>query len=54
MTLPLDIGPLYVILLIPAVAAVLLTFVPNYKLGAVINVLAAGATFAASSGVAHW
>ena len=48
MTLPLDIGPLYVILLIPAVAAVLLTFVPNYKLGAVINVLAAGATFAAS------
>ena len=48
MTLPFDAAPLYLILLIPAFSAVVLAFVPNYRLGAAINVLAAGATFAVS------
>ena len=48
MTLPFDLTPLDLVLLIPAFAVVVLAFVPNYRLGAVINVLAAGATFAAS------
>jgi hydrogenase-4 component F len=39
--------PLDLILLIPAAAVVLLAFVPNYRVGAVLNVLASGATFAA-------
>ena len=47
-TLPFDIAPLHPILLIPAIAVVVLAFVPNYRLGAAINVLAAGATFAVS------
>ncbi len=48
MTLPFDIAPLHLILLIPAFAVVVLAFVPHYRLGAAINVLAAGATFAVS------
>ncbi len=48
MTLPLDINPLHAILLIPAVAVVVLAFVPYYRLGAAINVIAAGLTFLAS------
>ena len=48
MTLPFDLTPLDLVLLIPAVAVVVLSFVPHYRLGAVINVLAAGATFAVS------
>jgi hydrogenase-4 component F len=47
-TLPFDAAPLHLILLIPAFSAVVLAFVPNYRLGAAINVLAAGATFAVS------
>ena len=48
MTLPFDLTPLDLVLLIPAFAVVVLAFVPHYRLGAVINVLAAGATFAVS------
>jgi hydrogenase-4 component F len=47
-TLPFDIAPLHAILLIPAVAVVVLIFVPYYRLGAAINVVAAGATFLVS------
>jgi hydrogenase-4 component F len=47
-TLPFEITPLYVVLLIPAFAVVLLALIPHYRLGAAINVIAAGATFAAS------
>src|SRR5262245_24487408 len=36
--------PLEAILLIPAVAVVVLLFVPSYQLGAAINVLASGST----------
>src|SRR5262245_15982352 len=39
--------PLDAILLIPAAAVVILALVPNYRLGAALNVLAAGLTFAA-------
>jgi hydrogenase-4 component F len=39
--------PLDLILLIPAAAVLLLAFVPNYRVGAALNVLASGATFAA-------
>jgi len=46
--LPLGLAPLHLMLLIPAVAVVILALVPNYRLGAAINVLAAGATFAVS------
>ena len=48
MTLPFDLTPLDLVLLIPAFAVVVLAFVPHYRLGAAINVLAAGATFAVS------
>ena len=49
MTLPFDIQPLYAILLIPAVACAVLALVPYYRLGAAINVMACGATFAVST-----
>ena len=39
--------PLQVVLLVPAVAVVLLACVPNYKVGAALNVLASGLAFAA-------
>jgi hydrogenase-4 component F len=42
------IEPLYAILWIPATAIVVLALVSNYRLGAVLNVLASGSTFAAS------
>jgi len=41
------IAPLDAILWIPAVAVVVLSFVPSYRLGAAVNVLASGLTFAA-------
>jgi hydrogenase-4 component F len=41
------IAPAHAILLIPALAVPLLALVPNYRLGAVLNVLASGLTFAA-------
>jgi hydrogenase-4 component F len=47
--LPLGLTPLHAMLLIPAAAAVLLAFVPSYRLGAGINILAAGLTFAVSA-----
>jgi len=37
--------PLHGILLVPAIAMVVLAFVPNYRLGAFLNMLAAGLTF---------
>ena len=40
-------APLFAILWIPAVAVVVLAFVPSYRLGAALNVLASGLTFAA-------
>src|ERR1041385_607533 len=43
--------PLLAVLLVPAVAVVLLAFVPNYKIGAAINVLASGLAFAAGVGL---
>jgi hydrogenase-4 component F len=43
--------PLQVVLLVPAVAVVLLAFVPNYKVGAALNVLASGLAFAAGVGL---
>jgi hydrogenase-4 component F len=43
----LPIAPLDAILWIPAAAVVILMFVPNYRIGAVLNVLAAGLTFGA-------
>jgi hydrogenase-4 component F len=43
--------PLQAVLLVPAVAVVLLAFVPNYKIGAAINVLASGLAFAAGVGL---
>ena len=42
----LVIDPLYAMLWIPAVAMVVLAFIPNYRLGAAINVLASALTFA--------
>jgi hydrogenase-4 component F len=39
--------PAEIILWVPAVAMVLLAFVANYRIGAAINVIASGATFAA-------
>jgi hydrogenase-4 component F len=41
------IAPVYAILLIPAVAVPVLALVPNYRLGAALNVLASGLTFLA-------
>jgi hydrogenase-4 component F len=41
--------PLHGILLIPAIAMVVLAFVPNYRLGAFLNMLAAGLTFMAGA-----
>jgi len=41
------IAPVYAVLLIPAVAVPLLALVPNYRLGAALNVLASGLTFLA-------
>ena len=41
------IAPVYAILLIPFVAALLLALVTNYRWGAALNVLACGLTFAA-------
>lgn len=43
----LSITPLDAILWIPAVAVVVLAFVPNYRIGAALNVIAAGLTFGA-------
>ena len=43
----LPLPPAYLILLTPAAAVVILAFVPNYRLGALLNVLAAGLTFGA-------
>jgi hydrogenase-4 component F len=43
----LPIAPLDAILWIPAAAVVILMFVPNYRIGAALNVLAAGLTFGA-------
>ena len=40
-------APLYAILLVPAGAALVLALVANYRWGALINILASGATFAA-------
>ena len=47
--LPLGLTPLHAILLIPPAAAILLAFIPSYRLGAAINILAAGLTFAFSA-----
>jgi hydrogenase-4 component F len=41
------IAPVYAVLLIPALAAVVLALVVNYRAGAIINILASGLTFAA-------
>jgi hydrogenase-4 component F len=41
------IAPLNAILWIPAIAVPLLALIPNYRIGAVLNVLASGLTFAA-------
>jgi hydrogenase-4 component F len=41
------ISPLEAVLVIPAIAVVLLAFVPNYRVGAAINVAASGLAFAA-------
>jgi hydrogenase-4 component F len=41
------INPLYAILLIPAVAVVVLAFIPSYRIGAILNMLASGLTFMA-------
>jgi hydrogenase-4 component F len=41
--------PLHGILLIPAIAVVVLVFVPNYRIGAALNMLAAGLTFVAGA-----
>jgi hydrogenase-4 component F len=43
------ITPLHAILLIPAVAAVLLALIPSYRIGAFLNMLAAGLTFMAGA-----
>jgi len=41
------IAPAHAILLIPAVAVLVLALVPNYRLGAILNVVASGLTFVA-------
>jgi len=38
------INPAYAILVVPAVAMVILAFVSNYRIGATLNVVAAGIT----------
>jgi hydrogenase-4 component F len=43
----LPIAPIDAVLWIPAAAVVILAFVPNYRLGAALNVIAAGLTFGA-------
>ena len=43
------ITPLHAILLIPAVAVVLLALIPSYRIGAFLNMLAAGLTFMAGA-----
>src|SRR5215470_5061288 len=43
--------PLQIVLITPGVAVVLLAFIPNYKVGAAINVLASGVAFAAGVGL---
>src|SRR6202045_3664226 len=43
--------PLQVVLLVPAVAVVLLACVPNYKVGAALNVIASGLAVAAGVGL---
>jgi hydrogenase-4 component F len=43
----LPIAPVNAVLWIPAAAVLILAFVPNYRLGAALNVLAAGLTFTA-------
>jgi hydrogenase-4 component F len=43
------IDPLLAILVIPAAAVVVLVFVPSYRIGATINMLAAGLTFMAGA-----
>ena len=40
---------LHAVLLIPAIAVVVLVFVPNYRVGAALNMLAAGLTFMAGA-----
>jgi len=42
---------LQAVLIVPAVAVVLLAFVPNYKIGAALNVIASGLAFAAGVGL---
>jgi hydrogenase-4 component F len=41
--------PLHGILLVPAIAVVVLALVPNYRFGALLNMLAAGVTFGAGA-----
>ena len=53
-TLPFDLAPLHLILLIPAFAVVVLAFVPNYRLGAVINVAGRRRDLCGQRGSAHW
>jgi hydrogenase-4 component F len=53
MTAPLDISPVVVLLLIPALAVPLLALVPGYRLGAALNVVACAATFAAGLALLH-
>jgi hydrogenase-4 component F len=43
------IGPLDAILLVPAVAVVVLVFIRSYRIGAMLNMLAAGLTFVAGA-----
>ena len=45
----LPVTPLQAVLLIPAIAVVLLALIPNYRLGAFLNVLASGLTFLAGA-----
>ena len=48
MTLSFEIPPLYALLLIPAVACAVLALIPQYRFGALLNVLASGGALAAS------
>src|SRR5262245_44056932 len=45
----MPVTPLQAVLLVPAVAVVLLALIPNYRLGAFLNVLASALTFAAGA-----
>ena len=45
----LPVTPLQAVLLVPAVAVVLLALIPNYRLGAFLNVFASGLTFLAGA-----